>query len=186
MKKPTFIILLLLSVIVLSCKNEANKEKLLAQNETALNTVQDEMLVGKISRLQLENNPYKEWFIENYKEYQTDSAEVKKINELLTDVKITTFMGTWCGDSQREVPAFYKIIDQAEMNFENVSLIAVKRDKTTPLSLEKGLDITNVPTFIFTKDGKELGRIVEYPIETLEKDILKILEGKPYSHAYAE
>jgi len=31
-----------------------------------------------------------------------------------------------------------------------------------------------------------LGRIVEYPIESLEQDMLKILQGKPYKHAYAD
>jgi hypothetical protein len=43
-----------------------------------------------------------------------------------------------------------------------------------------------VPTFIFMKDGQELGRIVEYPLESLEKDMAKILSGVDYKHAYAE
>ena len=46
------------------------------------------------------------------------------------------------------------------------------------------MSIINVPTFIFYKDGEELGRIVEYPIQDLESDMLKILSGQPYRHAY--
>ena len=36
----------------------------------------------------------------------------------------------------------------------------------------------------FYKKGEELGRYVEYPRETMEKDILKILERKSYKHSY--
>ncbi len=57
-------------------------------------------------------------------------------------------------------------------------IYAVSREKTTPQKAEQGLNITNVPTFIFYKDGKEINRIVEYPIETLEKDMLKYFKRK--------
>ena len=36
------------------------------------------------------------------------------------------------------------------------------------------------------KDDQELGRMVEYPLESLEKDMVKILSGEDYKHAYAE
>ena len=39
---------------------------------------------------------------------------------------------------------------------------------------------------IFFKDNKELNRIVEFPIQTLEQDMLEILKGNPYKNAYAE
>ena len=58
------------------------------------------------------------------------------------------------------------------------------RDKTTPQDYEAGLDITNIPTFIFFKDGVELGRIVEFAVEDLESDMIKVLSGQPYKHAY--
>ena len=37
---------------------------------------------------------------------------------------------------------------------------------------------------IFYKDGKEVGRFVEYPRETMEADILKIVTQQPYKHSY--
>jgi hypothetical protein len=46
------------------------------------------------------------------------------------------------------------------------------------------LNIFKVPTFIFYKDGKEIGRYVEYARVSLEKDILKIVSGLPYKHSY--
>jgi hypothetical protein len=39
---------------------------------------------------------------------------------------------------------------------------------------------------IFAKNGKEMNRIVEFPIQTLELDMLEILKGNDYKNAYAE
>ncbi len=173
MKKIYLILLLALGLLVVDCKNtnpiqENNSDT--AKLEDTEKEIQEEILVGTISRTELEKKPYGDWFLETYKDYNIDSTQVKNLDSLLSGVKIKTFMGTWCSDSQREVPAFYKIMDQANANFDKLTLIAVTRDKDTPQGLEDGLNITNVPTFIFTKDDKELGRIVEYPIESLEKD----------------
>ena len=93
-------------------------------------------------------------------------------------------MGTWCEDSQRETPNFIKILKQVDFDFNNLELITVNREKITPQGLENGLNITNVPTFIFYKDGKEINRIVEFPIESLEEDMINILTNKDYKHAY--
>ena len=67
-----------------------------------------------------------------------------------------------------------------------MKLIAMSLDKTTADSLEKNQNIINIPTIIFKKNGKEINRIVEFPIETIEKDIYKILSGNDYKNAYAD
>ena len=54
----------------------------------------------------------------------------------------------------------------------SIELIGMTLEKTTPDSLELNQNLINVPTFIFKKDGKEINRIVEFPLETIEKDIL--------------
>tara|TARA_Y100000815_G_C13302091_1_gene484988 strand:+ start:168 stop:734 length:567 start_codon:yes stop_codon:yes gene_type:complete len=147
---------------------------------------QDGILVGKIKRKDLESEQFGLWFNPKYEEYTVDSTRIDAIKKGLKGVDITLFMGTWCGDSKRETPRVYKILDAADYDSKKVDLIAVTRAKDTPEHYEEGLNITNVPTIIFKKDGKELGRIVEYPIESLEKDMLKILNGEEYKHAYAK
>ena len=93
--------------------------------------------------------------------------------------------GTWCGDSKRETPRFYKVMEAADFNFKkNFKLVAVNRGKKTPDNLQEGKNIIRVPTFIFYKKGKEIGRYVEYPRESMEKDFLKILKGEDYKHSY--
>ena len=119
-----------------------------------------------------------------YKEYETDPLMIAKLSLEINKYEIKGFMGTWCGDSKRETPPFYKILEQADFNLKNLELITVNRSKKTPDNLQEGLNIIRVPTFIFYKDGKEIGRYVERPRESLEKDMLKIVSGEPYKHSY--
>lgn len=84
-------------------------------------------------------------------------------------------MATWCGDSRDWVPRFYKIMDELDFKSKNLTLICVDRDKKAPGTKVEELNIEKVPTFIFYRKKKELGRIIEVPGDLLEKDILKIL-----------
>ena len=88
-------------------------------------------------------------------------------------------MGTWCEDSRREVPRFFKVLDHVEFPAETTRLVMVDRDKQSGTDAEDGKNIHHVPTFILYKDEIELGRIVETPIESLEEDIFNILIGSP-------
>lgn len=158
--------------------------------ETAFNKTvpykESVILVGKADREGLTQEPFNAWFNKNLDSYDVHEETVLAIKPLLKDVHVKAFMGTWCGDSKRETPRFYKIMDQAGFDYDNLSLITVTRQKNTPEKYEEGLNITNVPTFIFYKNGKEINRIVEFPVESLEKDILAILSGKEYKHSYAD
>ncbi len=144
------------------------------------------ILLGVHKRQALEAAPYDQWFNTSYKEHTLDTATISTIKGDLAAADITVYMGTWCEDSQRETPAFYKILDLAGIASKQVKLITVSEDKDTPEGLEKGQNITNVPTIILSKNGEEMGRIVEYPLESLEKDMAKILSGQEYKHAYSE
>jgi thiol-disulfide isomerase/thioredoxin len=113
---------------------------------------------------------------------------VKSLKDSLKTFKIKVFLGTWCGDSKREVPNFYKILDTAKFPESQLQVIAVNRTedayKQSPNHEEKGLNIHRVPTFIFYKNGKEVNRIVEHPKETLERDIYKIVTDNKYTSNY--
>ncbi len=141
-------------------------------------------LVGKANKSSFQDKAFKNWFEKNYNKYKTDDVLIENLTDALKGYKIKGFMGTWCGDSKRETPRFYKVLDEANFNLNNFELICVDRSKTTPDNLQEGLHIIRVPTFIFYKGGKEVGRFVEYPRETIEKDIIKIVTGQPYKHSY--
>lgn len=137
------------------------------------------IVVGKVSPEILQKYTG-DWFRENYDTYRPSTKIVEALKNKEEGVEVEIYMGTWCPDSREHVPAFYKIIDEAGWNRKKVKLIALPRKfKDEPIAREKHL--IRVPTFIIYKDGKEAGRIIEYPMESLEKDLLDILEGH-YRH----
>lgn len=141
-------------------------------------------LIGIANKESFADEAYTSWFDSRYEEYETDKEVIEQLKGEINNYTIKGFMGTWCGDSKRETPRFYKILDETGFNQDYFELITVGRNKKTPDNLQEGYDLLRVPTFIFFKDGKEVGRYVEYPRETIEKDILKIVSGKPYKHSY--
>jgi hypothetical protein len=56
-----------------------------------------------------------------------------------------------------------------------MKLLAVDRSKRDPEGLTAKWNVTRVPTFIFIRGGREIGRVVERPTATLEQDIAQIL-----------
>ena len=145
----------------------------------------NEILVGRISYAQMRQ--YAEaWFDKEYDFYRINQERLEKIKPLLKDKRVVLLMGTWCEDSQREVPAMMKILDQAGYKTAEMEIIAIDEDKRTKEGLEKAYDLTYVPALIFFDGEKEINRIVEFPINSLEQDILDILNGKEYKNAYAQ
>ncbi|SFU40194.1 Thiol-disulfide isomerase or thioredoxin [Pustulibacterium marinum] len=170
---------ILLCCILFSCGSKAG----LITNEdaTTVNPVADPDLVGPIKRATLEDDY--NWFDEEYTSYKVDETAAKTIKPYLEDVTVKIFMGTWCHDSQQQVPHFFKIMDQ--INFKAVEVYGLTTDKTSPEGLEDQYNIINVPTFIFFKDGEEINRMVEYPLNTLEKDMVAIFTTDTYENPYA-
>ena len=172
------IVLLIIIAVTFSCNNSKNKKS----SEPELNEYTD--IIGIFERKELNNNPHAEWFNQNYSDYNLDQEILDKLKPLFKDIQITVFMGTWCSDSRKEIPVFYKLIDKLKISEKSIELIGMSLEKTTPDSLELNQNLINVPTFIFKKDGKEINRIVEFPLETIEKDILKILTTNDYQNPY--
>ncbi|WP_397445189.1 thioredoxin family protein [Polaribacter sp. R77954] len=141
-------------------------------------------LIGIANKASFNDVKFKPWFDSRYAAYKTDTEVIEKLKPIINDYTIKGFMGTWCGDSKRGVPRFYKILEQTNFDQDYFELVTVGRNKKTPDNLQEGFDLLRVPTFIFFKDGKEVGRFVERPRETMEKDILKIVTGAPYKHSY--
>jgi thiol-disulfide isomerase/thioredoxin len=170
-----YYLLVALTIFLFSCS--AQQEVTASKNKTG-------DLVGFANKESFNQAPYNTWFNRNFDNYKPDEVTISSLKTGLKGVKIKGFMGTWCGDSKRETPRFYKILQQTDFNLKNLELVTVNRSKKTPDNLQEGLDIKRVPTFIFYKNGKEIGRYVEYARESLEKDMLKIVSGEPYKHSY--
>ena len=158
MKKLLFLLPLLFLVLV-ACK----------ENKT------EEILIGEVDRTSFEQKAYKEWFDAGYAEHELNIAELEKLEGQMDSVEFLVLLGTWCGDTQRELPAFFKIIDHIKFDPDKILMIALDREKKSPDERGKNLDVEFVPTFIVMKGGQELGRIVEEPMLSLEEDLVSIL-----------
>lgn len=128
------------------------------------------------SRRKLMESPeMKEKYDLEYPGYQPDPAAIRELKSLLADKKIIIVMGTWCGDSRLQVPHFYKVLDESGVAEKDISLILVDKTKRAEDGLTDNLNIDRVPTFIITSNETETGRITEWPLVTLEKDMVALL-----------
>ncbi len=135
------------------------------------------MLVGVTDRSAFELPDFSEWYNNKYIGYEPDEFILEQIKELSDSIDIQIFMGTWCSDSRREVPRFLKILDGIKYEQNKLQIVNVDRKKRSPTHEERNNNIEFVPTFVFYKNEIEIGRIVEFPIITLESDLLSVLLG---------
>jgi thiol-disulfide isomerase/thioredoxin len=156
--------------------------------QSYLDNTKHKHLIGKFDVKALkEDTTYNKWYNKSFEAYKLEEVLVPKIKSLCNDkIKIQIFMGTWCGDSKREVPRMIKLLEEAgTSNFEIIGTYDTDTlYKVSPQHEEHGLNIFRVPTFIVYKDGKEMNRIIEFPKESFEKDLLTILQNKPYTPNY--
>ncbi len=108
-----------------------------------------------------------------YENYAPDMETIKKISSLNKKIKVKIFFGTWCKDSRNNVPKLIRIFENLpDYKVEYTGIIWRTCDKT---GLYKTYNLERVPTIIFYQGEKEIGRIIENPKQTLEKDILNIV-----------
>lgn len=172
MKKIGVLILFLAWINTLYSQEDINK---VVFDESS----NQEIILGPCDKEGLISSPVTNWFMLEYDNYSIDEETLKSINtELLQEVEILIVMGTWCSDSQRELPRFIKIADYLTMNTGQLIIIGVDKNKKADKIPITRMNIDLVPTFIFYSEGNEIGRIVETPTESLEKDFLSILSNK--------
>jgi thiol-disulfide isomerase/thioredoxin len=153
-----------------------------------ISNAQQKHLAGVVTRDSLNKAPFNTWFQSNYDAYTPHQKFLDAIpSQAVSSTQIEIFFGTWCGDTKREMPRFFKILDQLKFQAKQIKLIAVNSDenyKQSPGGETIGKSIYRVPTFIFYQQGKEIGRIVEHPVESLEADFAKILTKQTYTPSY--
>jgi hypothetical protein len=114
---------------------------------------------------------------ENYDTYRYNPTYMETLKTKIGDnLKIDIYLGLWCSDSRNNVPGFMKILDALDQNNLTVNYYTVERKANKEVKyFVEDLKVERVPTFIFYRDGKEIGRIVENPNKTLIEDFLDIV-----------
>ncbi|MCX7863247.1 MAG: thioredoxin family protein [Bacteroidales bacterium] len=136
-----------------------------------------DILIGKCTKQVFMQQPFQSWFKTAYEQYSPDNSVLEQAQKIISDkIKIIVIFGSWCSDTQEQLPRFFKVMDFVGYTPDMIELIAVDRNKQAE-SFDLGkYGIERIPTFIFYKNGKEKGRIVETPTISMEKDILEILK----------
>ena len=147
------------------------------------------IIYGPCTIEQLKSEPYGSWYTSAFEQYTPDSTIVNQLKrELSGEWSIRIFFGSWCGDSKRELPRFIKLLTAISFPMERVTIIGVGTGdslyKQSPGHEEAGQGVFRVPVFIVNNNGKEINRINEYPVHSLEKDLLGIFSKEPYSPNY--
>ena len=120
-------------------------------------------IIGDLTKDELfskENKFYKNYL--STESYQFDDS----ID--LDGISVEMLFGTWCHDSQREIPKLLRMLEDINLKPEMISLIGLDYNKNEPLNRGKILNVKRTPTIIFYRDKTEIGRIEESPKIQLE------------------
>ncbi|MGB1262633.1 MAG: thioredoxin family protein [Cognaticolwellia sp.] len=131
----------------------------------------DAMAIGEISQQQLMASH--KVFSQGYQAFQLSPDEMAEMKRWPSDLHVEVYFGTWCHDSQREVPKFLKML--TEKPSLSHRLIALDYQKSEPNGSAKSHDIKFTPTFVIYQNNQEIGRVIERPTVSIAADISAML-----------
>jgi thiol-disulfide isomerase/thioredoxin len=120
------------------------------------------ILTGIISKNILTADTSYKWYAISQSAYKTETGLVNCVAKTADKMQFVVFGGTWCEDTQFILPRFFKLLDAAKIGDEKVTFFGVNRAKKTWANMTEAFNVKNVPTIIVMKEGKEIGRVVEY------------------------
>lgn len=132
------------------------------QYEVIPDKEEGKIIKGLINRSVVESDTAFKWWSQNYKAYSPNTEGLDALKAYKDSIQFLVFMGTWCHDSQFIIPKFFNFVDAAGFSADRITLIGTDRNKKTISHLTDALGVVNVPTILVMKNGKELGRVVEY------------------------
>jgi thiol-disulfide isomerase/thioredoxin len=121
------------------------------------------ILRGIINKYLVQNDTaYGKWYRTSYNMYTADTAILSALEKNKSKAHFVIFGGTWCEDTQFVLPKFFKLQEKSGVPDNAITFFGVNRAKKSLGSIAEAFDVVNVPTIIVMKDGKEVGRVVEY------------------------
>jgi thiol-disulfide isomerase/thioredoxin len=130
---------------------------------------------GLITLQDLEKTSEFTWYRSGIEKYHPDGQSITYLKYYLPKYKLVVFMGTWCDDSHVVIPKLVRVLQETNST-DNLVLYGVDRDKWSGNGKSKEYDVTRVPTIIVLSGDREIGRIKEYPNESVETDLAWIID----------
>jgi len=139
----------------------------------------NKVIKGFMTQKDLATDSSFQWFANNQKGFTPQANAVEAFKQAKDSIHIVAFGATWCDDSKYILPKFFALTDAAGFPQERITLLGVDRDKKTINQLSEAFNVTMVPTIIVLKNGKEVGRVVEYGrYGMVDKELGEIVGGK--------
>lgn len=163
--------LISLAIIIASIQANAQDFKITSDEKNG-----EPVILGYCPASMMNDSVFFNTWTAEYNNYQIDYETLDSLEGKLDDVTIRIVFRSTCSDSREQLPRLFKILNELNYNVNSITLIGVDREKKGLSNEAEGLNIEFVPTIIFYKNGIEIGRIIETPVESLEKDIWGIIK----------
>lgn len=131
-----------------------------------------EPLVGVVSTEQLFTSFPQ--FLAEYNAYMPSDQELVAIQKL-SGKSILVMFGTWCHDSQREIPRLLKVLDMSKVPLSKFTMHSLNDQKQATNGLHRTYKIRYTPTIILLDGDTELGRVVEKPNNSLGENLAQFV-----------
>ena len=159
------------SLVTINCFAQAQYE--ISQDEKHPEV---KILRGLVNKYLIQNDTSFNWYNQSQGYYSPDTATLNAFERVKGLVQFVVFGGTWCEDTQFVLPKFFKIQEKSGIADETITLFGVDRAKKSLGSIADAFDVKLVPTIIVMKEGKEIGRVVEYgKTGKWDKELVEIL-----------
>ena len=122
----------------------------------------EHILRGIINKYIIQNDDSYKWYRQSQTGWRPDSAILNAFENARGKVQFVVFGGTWCEDTQAVLPKFFALQEMSGIEDTAITFFGVNRAKKSLGSITEAFNVKNVPTIIIMKDGKEVGRVVEY------------------------
>lgn len=150
---------LFLAVLVIVSVSCSAVEKKRAKSEPYTGAISASQLISEYPHFRLA-----------YDQYQPSPAEIAAAKSL-SGKSLVVLFGTWCHDSEREVPRLLKLLDLSGVELQSLSLHGVSYNKREPNNLHEIYELKYSPTIVLMQGDNELGRVVEKPKLSLGEDL---------------
>jgi len=134
-----------------------------------------EILIGECNVDGFTQGEFASWYTMKYENYEVEDIHFNPNYTTKFD-SIYVFLGSWCSDTQRELPRFCKIMDHKYFQGTYVRYFAFDGKKQNDIIDNEEYYVQFLPTFVFYYNGNELCRIIETPRDSLEEDIMDLLD----------
>ena len=168
MKLMKYTIFILLMLMVTSAFAQSDFDKSVDSENGSI------VFKGQLTLEDLKKESTFDWLNSPSNKYAPDSTDMKFLRKHLPNYKAVSFLGTW---SHTLVPKLVKILDLVSFPASSHTIFGVDRSKKTKYVESQLYRIEFVPTIILYKGFTEIGRIVEAPEKSLEKDLVRIIQS---------